>query len=316
MKAFLLLVLGVLVFAASPAIAQQAPGFADQLLGRWDITVKGADGVSYPSWMELHLRTEQSLMADFVGRFGSHRHATQVEYKDGQLTVSIPRQYEVGPDVLVFTGRMEAGKLAGTVKDEKGNTLNWTAVRAPELKSAEKVAWGAPIKLFNGKDLTGWKQRHNDHPNCWMVEGGILSNKTPCSDLVSDQKFTDFKIHVEFQVVPKGNSGVYLRGRYETQIQDDFGRALDTLRMGGVYGFIKPSSAAMKKAGEWQAYDITLIGRRVTVVLNGVTIINNEEIPGITGGALDSNEGEPGPIMLQGDHTRVQFRNVTITPAK
>ncbi len=116
--------------------------------------------------------------------------------------------------------------------------------------------------------------------------------------------------------MPKGNSGVYLRGRYETQIQDDMGKALDTLRMGGVYGFLKPNAAALKKAGEWQTYDITLIGRRVTVVLNGQTIIENEEIPGITGGALDSSEGEPGPLMLQGDHTKVLFRDVTITTSK
>ncbi len=298
------------------AFAQQPPGYADQLLGRWDVTVQGADGGSYPSWFALQHRKETELMGSFVGRFGSQRHASHVEYKDGQLTIKIPKQYEVGPDVLVFIGKLNGDKLGGTVQDEKGNTLNWTAVRAPELRRATKPAWGKAIKLFNGKDLTGWKLRSNERGNCWLVENGVLTNTSRCVDLVSEQTFTDFKLHVEFQIVPKGNSGVYLRGRYETQIQDDLGKALDTLRMGGVYGFLKPSMAAMKKAGEWQTYDITLIGRRVTVLLNGQTVIENEAIPGITGGALDSHEGESGPIMLQGDHTKVLFRDVTVTRSK
>ena len=68
--------------------------------------------------------------------------------------------------------------------------------------------------------------------------------------------------------------------------------------------------------GEWQSYDITLVGRLVTVVLNGKTIISNQQIPGITGGALDSDEAAPGPLYLQGDHTAVEYRNIVLTPAK
>lgn len=113
----------------------------------------------------------------------------------------------------------------------------------------------------------------------------------------------------------KGNSGVYLRGRYEVQVQDDFGKEPTPVTMGGVYGFLKPLSNAAKKAGEWQTYDITLIGRSVTIVLNGAMIVDNQEIPGITGGALNSREAEPGPIFLQGDHTAVKYRTITITPA-
>ena len=251
-----------------------------------------------------------------MGRFGSKRHATQVEYKGGQLTIKIPRQYEVAPDVLTFVGKLSGDKLSGTVQDEKGSTLNWTAVRAPEMRRSAKPAWGKAIQIFNGKDLTGWKLRSTERGNCWMVENGLLVNKTPCTDLISEQKFTDFKLRAEFQNVKGGNSGIYLRGRHEVQINDATGQAADSLRMGGVYGFLRPNANATKPAGEWQVIDITLIGRRVTVVLNGQTIIENEEIPGITGGALESNEGEPGPIMLQGDHTKVLFRNVTITPVR
>jgi hypothetical protein len=142
-----------------------------------------------------------------------------------------------------------------------------------------------------------------------------LRSTPPCVDLISERTFSDFRLHVEF-TYPKGsNSGIYLRGRYEVQIQDDAGKVTDALRMGGLYGFLRPYTDAARPAGEPQAYDITLLGRRVTVMLNGTTVIDNEPITGITGGALDSNEGEPGPIMLQGDHGPVSFQKVVITPA-
>lgn len=306
----------ILLLFTIPTFAQQPPGYADKILGRWDVTVQGSDGTSFPSWLEIQHRTETSIMARVVGHFGSMRYATEATYKDGQLTIKVPKQYERQPDMLIFAGKLEGDKLVGTVQDETGATVNWTAVKAPDLRRTTKPVWGKPIELFNGKDLAGWKLRNNSRGNCWSVENGLLTNKTPCVDIISEQKFSDFKLHVEFQIIPRGNSGIYLRGRYEAQIQDDLGKALDTLRMGGIYGFLKPNAAAMKKANEWQTYDITLIGRRVTMVLNGQTIIENEEIPGITGGALDSDEGEPGPIMLQGDHTKVMFRKITITPTR
>ena len=310
----ILLTLNVCLFVF-PALAQK-PGFADAVLGRWDITVKAADGSTYPSWLEVRLRKENELMASFVGRFGSMRYASKAEYANGQLTVVIPAQYEPAPKELVFTGKLEGDKLTGTTVNETGQTLQWTGVRAPALASAKTVAWGKPIQLFNGKDLAGWKQRNNNNPNCWSVANGVMTNKTPCADIISEQKFTDFKAHIEFQVPPNGNSGVYLRGRYEVQISDGFNQVIDSLRMGAVYGWLKPLVNAAKNPSEWQTLDITLIGRKVTVVFNGQTIIDNETIPGITGGALDSDEAAPGPIMLQGDHTKVMYRKVEITPAK
>lgn len=315
MKKMVLQLAFVLLMFSFSAFAQTA-GFADAVLGRWDLTVQGADGVSYPSWLEVRLRKETELMASFVGRFGSLRCATRAEYSNGQLTVAIPAQYELGPKVLVFIGKLTGDQLAGTVEDENGKTIQWTAVRAPALSAKKSVTWGQPIQLFNGKDLTGWRLRNNQHGNCWSVSGGVLSNQTPCADIISEQKFSDFKLRVEFQNVPNGNSGVYLRGRYEVQISDGYNQVLDSLRMGGVYGFLRPVVKAAKKAGEWQALEITLSGRKVTVVFNGQTIIDNETIPGITGGALDSDEGAPGPIMLQGDHTKILYRKVEITPAK
>jgi Domain of Unknown Function (DUF1080) len=314
MKSFVCcLLLNSLLWAAAPA---QTAGFADAVLGRWDLTVQGADGVRYPSWMEIRLRKETELMASFVGRFGSVRYASRAEYANGELTVAIPAQYESGPKELVFRGKSSGEGLAGTALDEQGRTISWSAVRAPDLRATQPAVWGQTVSLFNGRDRSGWKPRTNAHGDCWRVADGVLTNQTPCTDLISERTFGDFKLHVEFQTVPQGNSGVYLRGRYEVQISDGYQQTLDSLRMGAVYGFLKPAVNAARKPGEWQTLDITLIGRKVTVALNGQTLIDNETIPGITGGALDSDEGAPGPIMLQGDHTKILYRKIEITPSK
>jgi hypothetical protein len=161
--------------------------------------------------------------------------------------------------------------------------------------------------------MKGWKAMG---PNQWIVENGVLRSLKSGSNLVSEQTFTDFKLHVEFRYEKGSNSGVYLRGRYEVQIEDDKGKEPWKGYLGAVYGFLTPSVMAAKDAGEWQKYDITLVGRMITVVANGITIINNQEIPGITGGAIDNKENEPGPIMFQGDHGPIDFRNIVITPAK
>jgi hypothetical protein len=170
--------------------------------------------------------------------------------------------------------------------------------------------------LFNGRDLSGWKPRAAAVKNGWRVENGVLANVNPGNDLMTEQRFEDFKLHVEFRYPKGSNSGIYLRGRYEVQIEDNYGQEPDSHRIGGVYGFLTPSVNAAKRAGEWQSMAITLVGRQVTVVLNGERVIARQAIPGITGGALDSDEGRPGPILLQGDHGRVEFRKVTLTPAR
>jgi hypothetical protein len=174
--------------------------------------------------------------------------------------------------------------------------------------------WGAPIRLLHANDLGGW---HASGPsNQWSVTNGVLSSPRSGTNLVTDRKFEDYKLHVEFRYPKESNSGVYQRGRYEVQIQDDFGNEPWNDRFSGIYGFISPSVMAAKPAGEWQSFDITLVGRMVTVVANGRQVICNQEIPGITGGALDSREGEPGPLFLQGDHGPVDYRNIVITPAR
>jgi hypothetical protein len=310
-----LLFLIVMTYAALGA--RQAPelGFADAVLGRWDVTVQGTDG-PYPSWLHVHLRRETELQGQFVGRFGSVRNVTKIDYRAGTLVVEVPIQYEKNKSDLHFEGKLVGGKLEGTTQGEDGKTLTWTAVHAPDFQPDKQVTWGATVPLFNGHDLSGWKPRSAAKPGCWGVADGALTTTPPCVDLVSERTFGDAKLHVEFMCPAKSNSGIYLHGRHEVQIEDNAGKALDELRMGGVYGFLRPYSDAARGPGDWQTYDITLRGPRVTVVLNGTTIIDNEVIPGITGGALDSAEGSPGPVMLQGDHGKITFRAVTLTPAQ
>lgn len=283
------------------------------IVGRWDLTVGTAPG-AYPSWLEVSQKNGK-LAGRFVGKVGSARLIKQIEFANGQLDFSLPPQYENFKGMITFTGKIEGGEIKGTTRGEDG-VLTFVGVRAPVLARNANPVWGKPIALFNGKSMAGWKLKIPASPNGWKVVDGVMENHMPSSDIITERQFTDFKLHLEFNVAPKSNSGVYLRGRYEVQIQDDFGKPPESHFIGGLYGFIDPIVNAAKKAQDWQSYDITLLGRWVTVVLNGQTVIDSKEIPGITGGALHSRESEPGPLMLQGDHGDIYFRNVVIIPAE
>jgi hypothetical protein len=280
--------------------------------GRWDITMD-MDGKKIPSWLEVTHSGNKTLVGRFVFAFGSARPVAEVKLVDGKYTFAIPPQWEQGDRYMEFEFTVNGDALAGIMTYTNGKKYNWTAVRAPSLRRTKAPVWDKPITLFNGKDLKGW---HAEGENQWVVTNGVLSSPKSGANLVSDQTFTDFKLHIEFRYQKGSNSGVYLRGRYEVQIEDNKGREPAPGLFGGIYGFLTPSEMAAKDPGEWQSYDITLIGRHVTVEANGKVIISNQEIPGITGGALDSNEGEPGPIFIQGDHGPVDLRNIVITPAK
>jgi 3-keto-disaccharide hydrolase len=193
--------------------------------------------------------------------------------------------------------------MEGTVTI-RGKTRKFTAERRRE--------WGNPFDLFNGKDLTGWKPLGDAKKSKWKAEGGVLVNTGRGCNLETEKTFRDFKLHVEFRVPKHSNSGVYLRGRYEVQVEDSYGKKPNAGACGAIYSRISPSENASKPAGEWQSFDITLVGQYVTVVYNGKKIIDNQEIEGITGGALDVNEHEAGPIYIQGDHGSVDYRKIRI----
>jgi len=264
-------------------------------------------------WFEVRRSGLRTLVGQFVATHGSARPVSRVEFDGSAFRFAIPPQWERGDGDFIVEGRLEGEALSGTATYPDGQSFSWVGRRAPALRRAAPAAWGEPLSLFNGADLSGWHVTGGE--NNWVVVDGILRNLKPGGNLISDRVFDDFKLHIEFRLPENGNSGVYLRGRYEIQILDDPRTQPASDLIGGIYGFITPSEIVTKGAGEWQAFDVTLIGRMVTVVVNGQTVISNQEIPGITGGALDSDEAAPGPIYLQGDHTAIEFRNILVTPA-
>lgn len=285
------------------------------LIGHWDLVVHGKNG-DYPSWLGVERSGTKTLVGAFVSQGGSARPIAEVHVEDGRFHFTIPKQWEQGPKDITVEGQLVSDKLTGRIQDPNGAWTPFTGERAPELPANPKPRWGKPVELFNGKDLSGWKPRHPAKANGWVVQEGLLVNKTPGNDLLTERKFRDFKVHAEFRYPQGSNSGIYLRGRYEAQIEDNYGFPAGSHYLGGIYGFVSPRINAAKPAGEWQSIDITLVGREVSITLNGEAVVTRQVIPGITGGALDSREGEDGPLLLQGDHGTVQFRRVTITPAQ
>ena len=287
--------------------------YAAAIEGRWDMTVQ-VNGRELPSWLEVTHSGRATLVGQFVGFGGSARPISKVNFDNGKFSFAIPPQWEQEENDLKVEGTVDGDNLSGSMTLPNGKTYNYTAVRAPKLRREKQPTWGTPIILFNGKNMDGWSTTGN---NQWLVESDVLKSPKSGSNIFSTQKFNDFKLHIEFRYPKESNSGVYLRGRYEVQIEDSKqGTEPAKGEIGAVYGFIAPSEWVAKGPGVWQSYDITLVGRLVTVVCNGKQIICNQEIPGITGGAIDSKEGEPGPIYMQGDHGPIEFRNIVITPAK
>jgi hypothetical protein len=207
-------------------------------------------------------------------------------------------------------------KLTG-VQKRGTNSLALAGVRAPELKRNPPAAWTDPEPLFNGKDLTGWEPT-DPAQNHWIVQNGELVNQAHGANLRGTRKFDDFKVHLEFNCPDDGNSGFYLRGRYETQIEyEPLAKNPPERRIGSIYGFLTPAVTVPRNPGTWESFDITLVGRTVTIVHDGILTIDRKEIPGVTGGALDANEGEPGAFYIQGDHTGgLRFRNIRISVPK
>ena len=295
------------------AAASEKPAVA-AFLGRWDLTLKAPDR-EYSSWLEISEESGQ-LKAQMVGRWGNARPLPKIDISDGKLTFVSPKEEEDRPDDMVFQGTLTGKTLSGTTTGPKGSAWSWTGQRAAELARKEISKWGKPVTLFNGKDLSGWKSDKPGTPVGWKVEEGTLVSPGHGPQLIHEAKFEDFKMHLEFNCAPNSNSGVYLRGRYEVQIEDNSIQEPPSHHTGGVYGFLAPSPEMPRKPGVWQSFDITLIGRTVTVVQNGTTIIDQQEIPGITGEALDSHEELPGPIYLQGSEDgHVAYRNIVVTPA-
>lgn len=287
---------------------------AKSFVGRWDFTVT-TDRDTYPQWMEV-VEKDGGLQARIQPRGGHVRPASAVKLEGSHLLIVVSpaagNSREVRWDLTA-----SGPKLSGSQKSGETVNAQLAAVRAPELKRPMPRAWTAAEPLFNGKDLTGWSPLGAAADNHWVARNGELINEEHGANIRTSRTFDDFKLHIEVNCPERCNSGIYLRGRYEVQVGGEVG-AEANLQMGSIYGFFAPAGNLPNRNGEWQAFDITMVGRTVTAVQNGVTIHDRVELPGITGGALDSNEGEPGPFYLQGDHTGVlRYRNITVaTPKK
>jgi hypothetical protein len=283
--------------------------------GRWDLTVKNARNVELPSWLEI--RMENGVpRARFVGRWGSARHLPKIEINGDTIQFTSPKNEEGSKTDLVFQGKLTGDAMTGTASGPNGEPWTWTAARAPTLPPPSRIAWVEPRALFNGVNFTGWRFDDPKRSESWAVENGCLVNHSAGANLITTESFQDFKLHVEVNCPTNANSGIYLRGRYEVQVEDDSNKESPSHHMGAIYGFLAPKPEQPRRPGVWQSFDVTLLGRYVTVIQNSQVIIDHQEIPGVTGGALDSHEELPGPIYLQGDHGGIAYRNIILTPLK
>jgi hypothetical protein len=294
----------VVAAPGGPAYAQSNP-----FLGDWNIT---GDPPNQANVYWLQVKDEGGKpSAVFLNRGGSPVPVEDLKVSGNELTFRIAGDDQKQTVTLHAAG----GKLTGTVGAQ---AVKVTGVRPPSWASCDANAphtFGKSVTLFDGKSLDAWDVQDKSKPSGWTIEDGAMTNAPHSNNLVSKQKFWNFKLEAEYKLSPKGNSGIYLRGRYEMQVLDDAGAAPgDVHGHMAVYARKAPSVNASKPAGEWQTAQITLVGNCVTAVLNGQTVQDNVRIAGITGGALDARETEPGPILIQGDHEKVWFRKVVVTP--
>ena len=310
-----------------------------EYFGQWTIDIEGGS----VGWIEVR-QDQDFINGDILWGGGSVLPVSNI-FLAADRTLVIQRSNRVvrkrdennNPLVTsVITEWLEINKtgadnIEGVLLQPKWNglgvdTITFKGKKLPPVPPApdlNNVKYGEPIPLFNGKDLTGWTLTNPEQMNGWKVVDGTLVNDPVQTEgashisygnLRTEKTFEDFNLKLEVNVPQGSNSGVYLRGMYEIQVVDSYKKEPDSHNMGAVYSRIRPTVAAEKPAGEWQTMDITLCDRHITVILNGVKIIDNQPVYGPTGGAIISDVFAPGPIYLQGDHGKVAFRNIVLTP--
>ena len=320
----------VSTLALGTALAAENP-----FLGGWELTLPGGAA----GWLGVE-EVGGRLRASLLWGGGSVVPLESAKLDNGRLVLirkhSAERKGKNGKKIdlvsfetITATVDGDALKLSGVKPREKEpgrDKIEFTGQREPPMPPAPdlaRVKFGEPVRLFNGKDLAGWRLTDPNALSGWSVKDGVLVNEVfheegkphaNYGNLRTDQVFEDFNLKLEVRVAKDGNSGVYLRGIYEVQVADTYGKPLDSHNMGAIYSRIQPTASAEKPPGEWQTMDITLVNRHVTVVLNGKRIIDNQPLLGCTGGALWSDVTRPGPIYLQGDHTGIEYRNIVLKP--
>ncbi|MGD0300837.1 MAG: DUF1080 domain-containing protein [Bryobacteraceae bacterium] len=302
MRMFIGGLIAVSAFLA-PAPAQTKNPF----VGRWDFNIT-AGNTTRATWLGV-TEKDGKLEVWFQPTGGNVYEVKDFKIEGSHLALNLSG--------MTWDLDASGGKLTG-VQKRGSSTVELTGLAAPALKRSAPKAWTNPEPLFDGKDLEGWEPIGNPANSHWTVKDGLLVNETHGDNLKTTRKFEDFKVHYEVNCPEGGNSGFYLRGRYEVQIEyEKLSENPVERRIGSVYGRIAPTPELPRTPGQWETFDVTLVGRTVTVVRNGTTTIDHKEIEGITGGALDANEGEPGPFYIQGDHTGgLKFRNITVSVPK
>ncbi len=294
-------------FIAVSAFLGTASAQNNPFVGRWDFNLTSASGTR-ACWLGI---TEKDGKLDvWFQPTGGNVYEVKDVKTDGSHLI-------LGLSGMTWDLEASGGKLTG-VQKRGGSTVALTGLPEPALKRSAPKAWTNPEPLFNGKNLDGWEPMGNPANSHWTVKDGLLVNEAHGANLKTTRKFDDFKVHYEVNCPEGGNSGFYLRGRYEVQIEyEPLSENPPERRIGSVYGRIAPTPELPRTPGQWETFDVTLVGRTVTVVRNGTTTIDHKEIEGITGGALDANEAEPGPFYIQGDHTGgLKFRNITVAVPK
>lgn len=284
--------------------------------GRWDIKVENSAN-RRAWWLEVKGAGTPSMSGTFISALGGDLNVVpNLAVKDGVLSFSFDREGPQ-PAKLVYTAKLVNGELVGEhFIDGRPEKTGFVGKRAPVLKDKDDHSWkrGKPVELFNGKDLSNWAPMVPGKELGWKVEDGIMKNTAGANNLVSSEKFWNFELHCEFKIGAHSNGGLGLRGRYEIQIVDDYGKPPGSHGTGALYSRITPTVNASKAPGEWQTYDIRLVGRVVTVTVNGQKVIDKGIVDGLTAMAHDWDESAPGPISVQGDHGPVEIRKLTITP--
>lgn len=321
---------------AGPLLNSAAADDADPFIGRWALTIPGGGA----GW--LGVTKEQGFFdASILWGGGSVLPVDNVFFQGSRMLITrsreVKRKDATGKVVRtqrlteLITAQVDGDRLSLNItspnEDGRGiNSDSFDGKRIPALPQKpdlSQVKFGDPIALYNGKNLDGWKLTDPNAVSGWRVQDGVLMNRPVqeqgkphknYGNLRTERELEDFNLQAEVRVDKGGNSGIYLRGIYEVQVTESYGRQRDSHNMGAVYSRITPSVTAEKPPGEWQTLDITLVDRHITVVLNGQKIIDNEPLQGCTGGALTSDEFKPGPIYIQGDHTDVDYRKLVLRP--
>jgi hypothetical protein len=303
-----------IVSLAAVLLAPARPQATNPFAGRWDFNVTVPGGVG-ANWLGVSEKSG-GLEVWFQPTGGHVVRVQDVRVAGTHMSLMLAPATDKAP---ALTWELDAldGRLTGTQK-RGDRTLALTGVRAPDLKRSPPKAWANPEPLFNGRNLDGWEPVGDPANSHWVVQDGLLVNEAHGANLKTTRKFEDFRLHFEVNCPDRANSGFYLRGRYEIQLENEpAGTDPPERSMGSVYGRIAPNPLLKQRPGEWETFDVTLVGRTVTVTRDGVLTIDRKEIEGITGGALDANEGDPGVFYIQGDHTGgLNFRNITVAVPK